>query len=89
MICNIEITLRSVSKRRQEDEANVVVRIRSGARILTRQKTHRGSSAVILDSSMVEHPAVNRRVVGSSPTRGVAGDDASKGNTRIHLEHDG
>ena len=24
----------------------------------------------ILDSSMVEHPAVNRRVVGSSPTRG-------------------
>ena len=26
---------------------------------------------VILDSSMVEHSAVNRRVVGSSPTRGV------------------
>ena len=26
---------------------------------------------VFLDSSMVEHSAVNRRVVGSSPTRGV------------------
>ena len=26
---------------------------------------------VILDSSMVEHSAVNRRVVGSSPTRGA------------------
>lgn len=28
-------------------------------------------SSMILDSSAVEHPAVNRRVVGSSPTRGV------------------
>ena len=27
---------------------------------------------VILDSSMVEHSAVNRVVVGSSPTRGVS-----------------
>ena len=27
---------------------------------------------VILDSSMVEHSAVNRVVVGSSPTRGAA-----------------
>ena len=27
---------------------------------------------MILDSSMVEHSAVNRRVVGSSPTRGVS-----------------
>ena len=26
---------------------------------------------IILDSSMVEHTAVNRGVVGSSPTRGV------------------
>ena len=26
---------------------------------------------IILDSSMVEHSAVNRGVVGSSPTRGV------------------
>ena len=26
---------------------------------------------MILDSSMVEHSAVNRVVVGSSPTRGV------------------
>ena len=28
--------------------------------------------ATILDSSMVEHSAVNRGVVGSSPTRGVS-----------------
>ena len=28
-------------------------------------------SATILDSSAVEHSAVNRRVVGSNPTRGV------------------
>ena len=28
-------------------------------------------STVFLDSSMVEHSAVNRRVVGSSPTLGV------------------
>ena len=28
-------------------------------------------SHVFLDSSMVEHTAVNRGVVGSSPTRGV------------------
>ena len=28
-------------------------------------------SNVFLDSSMVEHTAVNRGVVGSSPTRGV------------------
>ena len=30
------------------------------------------SWTIFLDSSMVEHPAVNRRVVGSSPTRGVS-----------------
>ena len=37
------------------------------------------SAPLILDSSMVEHSAVNRRVVGSSPTRGVrhnAGEDS-------------
>ena len=28
---------------------------------------------MILDSSMVEHSAVNRVVVGSSPTRGASG----------------
>jgi hypothetical protein len=27
--------------------------------------------SIVLDSSVVEHSAVNRRVVGSSPTRGV------------------
>ena len=31
------------------------------------------SKTLILDSSAVEHPAVNRRVVGSNPTRGVYG----------------
>ena len=29
------------------------------------------SFRLILDSSAVEHPAVNRRVVGSNPTRGA------------------
>ena len=29
------------------------------------------SGKIVLDSSMVEHTAVNRGVVGSSPTRGV------------------
>ena len=29
------------------------------------------TDSMILDSSVVEHSAVNRRVVGSSPTRGV------------------
>ena len=28
-------------------------------------------SVTFIDSSMVEHSAVNRRVVGSSPTRGA------------------
>ncbi len=28
-------------------------------------------SQLFLDSSAVEHPAVNRRVVGSNPTRGA------------------
>ena len=30
------------------------------------------SNDIFLDSSMVEHSAVNRVVVGSSPTRGAA-----------------
>ena len=75
-------------------------------------------SIIILDSSMAEHPAVNRRVAGSSPARGVfygplvkglrhrpftavtrvriphgsfeiSGDDALRGHTRSHSEHDG
>ena len=38
------------------------------------------TSNIILDSSMVEHSAVNRVVVGSSPTRGaqVAAEMAAK-----------
>ena len=43
---------------------------------------------IILDSSMVEHSAVNRVVVGSSPTRGVflskVFDTPSGDNTRLH-----
>ena len=35
-----------------------------------------GTSPLFLDSSMVEHSAVNRGVVGSSPTRG-AGNEVS------------
>lgn len=31
-----------------------------------------GKASRFLDSSMVEHSAVNRRVVGSSPTRGAS-----------------
>ena len=34
-------------------------------------KTNETDKHIILDSSMVEHSAVNRVVVGSSPTRGV------------------
>ena len=34
---------------------------------------------VFLDSSAAEHPAVNRRVVGSNPTRGVFLKEKNKG----------
>ena len=34
-------------------------------------RVHTLGNRIILDSSMVEHSAVNRVVVGSSPTRGV------------------
>ena len=34
-------------------------------------KTNETDKHIILDSSMVEHSAVNRVVVGSSPTRGA------------------
>ena len=34
----------------------------------------RSELVIFLDSSMVEHAAVNRGVVGSSPTRGVQGE---------------
>ena len=42
-----------------------------------------GLQNMILDSSMVEHSAVNRRVVGSSPTRGV--ESAVRENVRLFL----
>ena len=39
---------------------------------------------IVLDSSMVEHSAVNRVVVGSSPTRGVK--LCEEGESRRHGE---
>ena len=41
--------------------------LRSNSRIVNL----RSRFTIFLDSSMVEHAAVNRGVVGSSPTRGV------------------
>ena len=41
-----------------------------------------GGWRIILDSSAVEHPAVNRRVVGSNPTRGVIRPDGQAVKTR-------
>ena len=41
-----------------------------------------GGWELILDSSAVEHPAVNRRVVGSNPTRGVIRPDGQAVKTR-------
>ena len=37
------------------------------------------TDSMILDSSVVEHSAVNRRVVGSSPTRGVMKNEGAIG----------
>ena len=44
---------------------------------------------IILDSSMVEHSAVNRVVVGSSPTRGAAfaAKDVAKKRPTLTLRH--
>ncbi len=44
------------------------------------------STAAIRGSSMAEHPAVNRRVVGSSPTRGARPQsrDAGAGRKAVH-----
>ena len=39
---------------------------------------------IILDSSMVEHSAVNRRVVGSSPTRGVKDENPERWDEPIN-----
>ena len=44
---------------------------RKRCRIYSLYAVLKAHAFVILDSSMVEHSAVNRRVVGSSPTRGV------------------
>ena len=42
-----------------------------GTKAITIVDLYSWEIVVILDSSMVEHSAVNRVVVGSSPTRGV------------------
>jgi hypothetical protein len=39
---------------------------------------------IFLDSSAVEHPAVNRRVVGSNPTRGANHAPIAQSAERIH-----
>ena len=44
-----------------------IPKVRSRKRVFDLARTR----ALILDSSAVEHPAVNRRVVGSNPTRGA------------------
>jgi hypothetical protein len=38
---------------------------------LTESRRRRAARALFLSSSMVEHPAVNRRVAGSSPASGA------------------
>ena len=38
---------------------------------------------IVLDSSMVEHAAVNRGVVGSSPTRGVGEQEKDRETRRV------
>ena len=40
-------------------------------RVYASDKQSGQTNEIILDSSAVEHSAVNRRVVGSNPTRGV------------------
>ncbi len=57
MLCNFEGSKKELSKEERKKDK------RKGKRS---EKTE-----IVLDSSMVEHPAVNRVVVGSSPTRGV------------------
>ena len=44
---------------------------KNGGDILSKFYERKRSNTFFLDSSMVEHAAVNRGVVGSSPTRGV------------------
>ena len=46
-------------------------RIEKRCRIYGLYAVLKAHAFVILDSSMVEHSAVNRRVVGSSPTEGA------------------
>ena len=43
------------------------------------------SNYIFLDSSMVEHSAVNRVVVGSSPTRGALSEQ--KGSTEFKIKY--
>ncbi len=43
------------------------------------------SSTTFLDSSAVEHPAVNRRVVGSNPTRGAISLSVKRGNLHMWI----
>ena len=50
---------------------NTVVKLCSAEDTCLETGRENRSTPIFLDSSMAEHPAVNRRVVGSSPTRGA------------------
>ena len=59
-----------------KNEYNKIESVRLHGQAVKTSPFHGGNTGsipvgVILDSSMVEHAAVNRGVVGSSPTRGV------------------
>ena len=58
--------------RERQKQGSVVKRLRHRPfTAVTRVRFSSESLVLFLDSSAVEHPAVNRRVVGSNPTRGV------------------
>ena len=59
----------SLKKGKRKKNKKVLLNLFKG-RICGYTKRRKGS-LIFLDSSMVEHTAVNRGVVGSSPTRGA------------------
>ena len=56
-------------------------------RLVIRKDSH-GTVRMVLDSSMVEHTAVNRGVVGSSPTQGVDGKAGSSSIRKLYSRPD-
>ena len=53
------------------DDSYAVLKVWEGKNGGSWKGTFKKEKRIILDSSAVEHSAVNRRVVGSNPTRGV------------------